>query len=265
MQPPSPCVYYAPMMHGAVQKFDHIIFKMNPTYRRSLELFAMESPSLDDIEDLRRSAAETITAIKTWGEEQEGEWAPKTVGRISSRMASLSPDGHFWPGRIERFSDVYIAGVWNTWRKTYILALSILVRCRKVLGSTESNKPEESTAQSLAEAVAASVPSHLLERLDEWMLEDENRIKTARPGRPSGGLFLLHPLFVVSRATIVSPDLREYFSDRLAWIGRHMGISQASVVADVCLFDPSLPQCFADLFSSPNSRCPVGRWPRATS
>ena len=55
------------------------------------------------------------------------------------------------------------------------------------------------------------------------------------PNNSISGLMIMYVLYVVSKLPIVPIHLREIFKQHLAWIGRVMGIGQASLLADVSI------------------------------
>ena len=57
--------------------------------------------------------------------------------------------------------------------------------------------------------------------------------KLEEVGRSAGGLLLMHPMNVVAKMSIVSPELQNYARDIMSWIAQEMGIGEASVLSDV--------------------------------
>mgnify|MGYP005989296833 CR=1 FL=1 len=108
------------------------------------------------------------------------------------------------------------------------MILEILFDCSTKLGQPSFQLRQR--AQKLAQEIAASVLYHLTSDAEHY-LNSLSGIESARPGRPIGGLLLLHPLNVVLRCAIISPSLRAYSSKCLAWIGKNMSIGQATVLS----------------------------------
>jgi len=139
---------------------------------------------------------------------------------------------------------VYVSSVWNTYRKCHILILDRQVRCAKKLQAKLTGSGETSTQQQeqwqreadiLARAIASSIPFHLT-RLNELESADnplDMEAKLEEVGRSAGGLLLMHPMNVVAKMSIVSPELQNYARDIMSWIAQEMGIGEASVLSDV--------------------------------
>jgi hypothetical protein len=135
--------------------------------------------------------------------------------------------------------------VWNSYRKSRLIYLDRVIQFEehfrqdarrldvhplelpRYLPKETPLEPLYSDVQDLATDIASSVPFHLTNFGSPWELN------SMTPGRSVGGLLLLHPLFVASMRSAVSPDLRAYFRRVLAWIAEHMGIGQAAIFAKV--------------------------------
>lgn len=88
-------------------------------------------------------------------------------------------------------------------------------------------------ANRLIDDAIASIPFHLTEDLPAYLKDGNERSVLQDLGKSLGGLLLMHPLYVLSQLGTVQPLGRQNMKDCLAWIGDHMGIGQASVLAEV--------------------------------
>lgn len=87
-------------------------------------------------------------------------------------------------------------------------------------------------ASALVAAIVASIPYHLT-------LDVGGYVQRASAGKqpwdiktkPVSGLLLLHPLYATASCHIVSAASRAYLVKCLDWIGKNMGIGQASLLA----------------------------------
>jgi hypothetical protein len=126
---------------------------------------------------------------------------------------------------------VYVAAVWNTYRKTHIMILDIMIRCSKYLGLND-NFLAQTKAIGLAEDIAASIPYHLTNDVRKYVRRIHDLLPTKFYGRPVGGLLILHPLWVVANSSIISRELQHHMRKQLSWIGKNMGIGQATLLAN---------------------------------
>jgi hypothetical protein len=129
---------------------------------------------------------------------------------------------------------VYVAAIWNIYRKTCLLILNVIIRCSNRLEKRNTYHDEKIKAEELANDIAASIPFHLSENLLAFVEQAENGFELAIiPGKSVGGLLLMHPLFVMSNLPVISPKLQAHMKECLAWIGTHMGIGQATWLSKV--------------------------------
>lgn len=266
-----------------VQSLDSVLVRSRPTLNLAEQLLtSSRSLSGEEVRKFREDAMVVVEEFSRWPLGQPEEWTPKTIAFIHHSEDDLS-GSIYWPGKVETYMDcnrhlrflclslltqcqVYVAAVWNTYRKARLLFLDSLIRCEPLILS-EHNKDEalplerlHSEVRDLATDIAASVP-FLLTGTSEKPLQIPHMATAvaATPGKPLGGLLLLHPLAATSMMSITPPDLRAYFKRCLAWIGDNMGIGQASLLAEVRqflqqIFDRSLT--FNVFLSGPRKLAP---------
>lgn len=175
-------------------------------------------------------------AFIQWQEVQIEDVKPRTVGHVSQGRADSKVEVGCWPGKVDAYFDLYVAGLWNTACTFRLLLLDMIVRLSKVLNDNDSYVSEQQHALTLVEDIAASIPFHLAENLQVFLRDTQGENAAARktkPGRPIGGLLLLHPLCIASKLSIVPPPLQTYTRECLEWIATNMGIGQASLLTKV--------------------------------
>jgi hypothetical protein len=131
---------------------------------------------------------------------------------------------------------VYVAAVWNNFRKVRLMIIDLILNLSKRLEDKELHLQEHENVRELVEATVASVPYHLTANPQIFTQQPGKGSGTVSPGRPIGGLLLMHPTYVISRLSVVSPQMQAYMRECLAWIGIHMGIGQAILFAKVGTF-----------------------------
>lgn len=142
----------------------------------------------------------------------------------------------------------YVAAVINTYRKTRLMLLEILCRMARQLNRREVLLGFEQQSSCLIEDILASIPYHLASDPQAYL----TFIAAGTPppiGRPVGGLLLLHPLYVLATCQSLSSSVKSYVLNVLAWIGEHMGIGQATMMAKVSDLSgyPRLTKCNMDI------------------
>jgi hypothetical protein len=129
---------------------------------------------------------------------------------------------------------VYVAAVWNTYRKNRLMILDVIVRCSKRLEIGNNYHDEKYQIDELIADLMAGIPFHLAENFASFVEQAHGSLElTIVPGRSVGGLLLMHPLFVISHLSIVGSQFQTQMRDCLAWIGNHMGIGEATMLSSV--------------------------------
>jgi len=100
------------------------------------------------------------------------------------------------------------------------MVLDIIFKSSKFLGQDDTCVQPEAKAQELADGIAASIPYHLTDDVAVYAQRIHSGLDTNYDGKPVGGLQLLHPLWVVANASVVSQELRTHMRKHLAWIGQ---------------------------------------------
>jgi hypothetical protein len=98
----------------------------------------------------------------------------------------------------------------------------------RISGDTSIHKD----VSPLTEGIVSSI-SYLLATDLQAFVESATAGSKIVPGRPAGALLSMYTLFVLSTLPMVEEKLKVYIKNCLAWIGRHMGIGQANILAKV--------------------------------
>lgn len=88
--------------------------------------------------------------------------------------------------------------------------------------------------EELTEGILSSIPFVLSANLQTF-LNNATMGSPLTPGRPVGGLLLMHTLYINSVLPIIEPKAQAYFRDCLAWVGDQMNIGQAAILSKVSL------------------------------
>jgi hypothetical protein len=134
---------------------------------------------------------------------------------------------------------VTVSYVWNVYRKTHLMVLEIMYKCRQRLELVVTKSAEQMHSQRIAEAIAASIPYHLTADAHKYLQQVRAGSKNIVLGPLVGGLFMLHSLHMAGRCSAVSQELRDYMSSQLMWIGKMMGIGQATLFGQASVSNES--------------------------
>lgn len=125
----------------------------------------------------------------------------------------------------------YIAAIWNTYRKSHIILLDIIAHLRRHIYKEETPLKLQVRAEKILADIIASIPYHLAYEVDEYLKCIQSQRSDITSSRPFSGFLLLYPLFESAKCHIVPHADRLYLLRCLSWIGEHMGIGQASLLA----------------------------------
>ena len=215
------------------QSLDNLLFLFGPIWRKADALLANQLVGSDDLYLLKVEAMALDQGFAKWQEAQAEDFKPTTVGQVSQGQARSILAVGYWPGRVDTYFDLYVAGVWNTSRTARFLLINLILKLSKILNDNQNHSREHQDALRLVEDIVASIPYHLTEDLQVFLRDMGKNAAAMNPGRPVGGLLLMHPIYVASKLLIVPQQMREYMTECLAWIGMYMGIGQASLFAKV--------------------------------
>ena len=218
---------------NANQGLDNLILEFAPIWKKA---GALTDPltAIDDLKQLQSEAINLNQAFAKWQEAQVEEFNPWTVGHVSQLPARQQFKTGYWPGKVDVYFDLYVAGVWNTTRIIRVLLIDLIITLAKMLNNDCHNSGHQD-ALRLIHDIIASIPFHLAEDLHAFLRDigDGNEASRMQPGRPIGGLLLMHPIYLASKLSMVPLQLQDYLKGCLEWIATNMGFGQASIFAKV--------------------------------
>ena len=181
----------------------------------------------------KSEASQDFTALKDacialdqrfahWQDSRVTEFKPTAAGHVIRRQETAV---RHWPGKVDTYFDLYVAGVWNIFRAARLLLIALIIKV-----SDSCDEYYIHTAKNMAKDILASIPYHLTDNLQVFL--NEGREITKR-GRSLGGLLLMHPLYIASEMPFLPEEIRANIRRCLLWIGENMGVGQAVMLARV--------------------------------
>lgn len=186
-------------------------------------------PSPDDLVALQSKCIDLARKFAQWEESRVALLKPTKIGQIHEKQNRTKIAAGYWPGRVETYFDLCVAGIWNVFRAARLLLLNLLVQI------SPSSEQVRKDAARIVESMIASVPYHLTENLQAFINGQAKHSEIPEPGKHLGGLLLMHPLYVAFKSPCLPPDVRLYLQECLLWIGDSMGLGQARLLALVSL------------------------------
>ncbi|KAL4862125.1 hypothetical protein BDV12DRAFT_203344 [Aspergillus spectabilis] len=226
-------IFSTPRSTHRGKDLDDLLLRLQPFYDVS-EMIIIDQVTLlglDKLQNLQTEAIALKNDIDEWQQAQPNHFRPTKIGRIVPNTAHSGPQIGYWPGRIDVYPDFYVAATWNVSRVARCFLIYLISRLSDALGENSDllNTLEEASSQ--VEDIVASIPYHLSDDIQVFIQHADKRAMI-EPGRTAGGLLLMHPLYVISKLPIIAREMQDYILDCLLWIGYHMGIGQATVLAE---------------------------------
>ncbi|KAL2867803.1 putative C6 transcription factor [Aspergillus lucknowensis] len=227
---------FSPMCsRGRGKDLDSLLVRLMPVFKEAEALLSRSSGpfDFDRLGTLKEDAAALSSDLAHWQQAQTAKVKPATIGHITmtTRSAKSSPEAGYWPVRVDKYCDFYFAAIWNISRTARCLLISIMIQVSDILNDSSNRSTNTQDLHLQVEGILASIPYHLTEDV-ETFLRNNGRQEISNAGRAAGGLLLMHPIYALSKLPGVSPEMREYMRKCLAWIGRNMGVGQASLLAN---------------------------------
>ncbi|KAJ5661817.1 uncharacterized protein N7477_009433 [Penicillium maclennaniae] len=185
---------------------------------------------------LLREALNLDGKFKQWSEAQSQRNRPTVIGQVSKTTALESIVG-YWPGRVDVYFDRYIAGIWNIYRAARLYLSELILTLSNGNRNPRTDPRHGQDMDDLVQDVLSSIPYHLTENLYGFLNQIDSGAPLANVGQAASGLFLMHPLHVISNLSLVDLDVRCYLKRCLLWIGKNMGIGQASLFSKSSTFE----------------------------
>lgn len=155
-----------------------------------------------------------------------------------------------FPGRVDVYSDFWIASVWNLTRATRLVLAAITIRCAAWVCWPVDYRttPEYATASQICvntiADIIASVPYHLGWHTKRKHLFANIELSGFACGEESSskslpGYFLIWPLTCLITQDHATDAQRQWVSGRLRYIGDELGLKYSKTLSKVRLASPS--------------------------
>ncbi|TGO24684.1 hypothetical protein BPAE_0097g00300 [Botrytis paeoniae] len=209
------------------------------------ELMASAKRTPQDFENvlnLMRRAEAIEQSYSEWAESMPAQCNYKPIGWIDAIPEEKLAESKYFPGKIDKYHEVWVAHIWNLSRGSRLLNNSTIVRCAAWLCSPQDYRTTVEyekamiAGKEMIRDVIASVPNCLGEiptAMDikipsehSFACGDESNARA----KGLSGLFILWPLFSVATSDFVSKSQRTWVLGRMKYAAEELGVSQGSTV-----------------------------------
>ncbi|KIX09256.1 uncharacterized protein Z518_00335 [Rhinocladiella mackenziei CBS 650.93] len=223
-------IIYAPFSNGSVHAIDTVLVDLHPLLQKTRALLSNTVTFPEDVGRVLQEAMRLDKEYSKWPASQPDEWRPWRVEPCEQASVRYP---EWWPRKADFYFDLYVAAAWNTYRKTRLMLLDVIMQCLNRLQVKDAYGQKQAEIAELADAIMSSIPFHVTDQFHNLMQQPNHVTGKVSPGKSVGGLLLMHPVYVAANLDVVSPHLRAQMRNCLAWIGEHMGIGQATVFSKV--------------------------------
>ncbi|KAI1863636.1 hypothetical protein JX265_008853 [Neoarthrinium moseri] len=210
---------------------------------------------------IRRSQMVDQEAV-SWMRDVPDFWKYRTVAWEDNVPNGDYARAEVYPGRIDLYTDFWIASVWNMCRTSRLINASLIVRCAAWVSAPVDYRttPEYATcSRTCVEVITdiiASVPYHL-----GWHLKRKDVLQKANLGQFAcgeedslkglAGYFLTWPLACVHGQDYTTDTQRAWVNGRLKYIGDELGVKYAHILSQLQVRIPSMMIRRDGLMASP--------------
>jgi hypothetical protein len=123
---------------------------------------ALDNPftTLECFSALRDEASAAELDLASWQETRSSEFKPTAIGQVIIEQPKADYSVGFWPGPIDTYVDMYVAGVWNTSRVARLLLISLMWEISIIIHDGADVGYEKAETIRIVDQIVASVPYH---------------------------------------------------------------------------------------------------------
>jgi hypothetical protein len=233
------------------QKLNLRVAEYRAEVNRLLGVLNRSTESIEIILDLMRQCQVLDQELINWMSNLPEQYVFTTVAWEDHVPNGDYSKAEVYPGRVDAYQDWWIASCWNLARCARVVLASMIVRCAAWVCSPVDYRttPEYATAaKSCADMLTdmiASVPFQLGWFRNRTHLLEQANIASFPCGHEEAlkgllGYWLTWPLTVIHGQDYATDSQRAWAHGRLEFIGNHVGIKYANMLADVSFKSPFL-------------------------
>ncbi|KAL7905812.1 hypothetical protein GGI35DRAFT_471337 [Trichoderma velutinum] len=231
-------VVYSPSNDMRIRRLDATLLKFHNFHQRAGMHLMQKFPTAE--ENLKLESINGSDPI----------YSRMTIASFDEATPELSGCTYSHSGPVDKYSDYFIAAVWNTHCKSQVMLLDTMAHLVGRMSGEDAILQFKQRAEKMIMEIIASIPYHLAHNINDYLNCIQSRTTAIPSNGAFSGLLLLYPLFESSKCKIVPYKDRLYLARCLLWIGEHMGIGQASLLGNCVnrrmsephpLHDPQFP------------------------
>ncbi|KXJ90603.1 hypothetical protein Micbo1qcDRAFT_148510 [Microdochium bolleyi] len=234
-----------------IQRFALKAAEIRAEVARVMSTMQRTSTSTEIMMAVIRRCQQVDLDIQSWMQTRPENWQCKTVAWEDS----IPNNGDYskidiFPGRVDMFTDLYIASVWSLARTTRMLMATTIMRCAAwIVAPVDYRTTSEYATSSricveMVTDIIASIPYHfgLRQQRPGWGIEGNNSGFGCGDGTDTSclaGYFAVWPLGHIYHSDFATDNQVAWVGGRLKYIGDVLGVKYALIIRSLRLKLPS--------------------------
>jgi hypothetical protein len=237
---------------------------------RAMTLIPRITENFSKVIELIRRAQELEQAFQDWEASVPDEWRVKPVAWAEAIPDSDLSISEVYPGKIEIYTDLFIASQWNLARVSRLFLSGIIIRCAAWICAPVDYRTTPDYAQAsrlgidMINDIIASIPYHLgwrgfrSESTTELRTRDVSAFACGdtsfENGKTLGAFFIVWPIFTAACSDFTTDAQRKYILARMNYMTDVMGLNGAAVLTHVRIQWHFIRSVYPNFYFLPN--CP---------
>jgi hypothetical protein len=165
---------------------------------------------------LMKAVSSLAAELAAWVRTLPELWSYKAVAHLDRCLGTDLESSDVYPGNVDRYCDIWISSMWNSYRCCRIISHAIRIQCIAWLASSLDYKSTTECIQSyqvvqqMVDEICATVPFHLgsqtIQGQGDFTIPSPRGSPCgedhAKSPKALGGYFLVWPLFVLQASTV---------------------------------------------------------------
>ncbi|KAH7369702.1 hypothetical protein BKA65DRAFT_3593 [Rhexocercosporidium sp. MPI-PUGE-AT-0058] len=219
----------------------------------ALSTFPRTPEYLQEVSSIMRRGQALEAECVEWEAALPDEWRPRTVSWVDQVPGGDITKAEVFPGKVDMYTDISIANLWNQMRVARLFISGAVVRCAAWICSPVDYRTTPEYAQAvrlsvdLITDVIAATPYHLGWRVSQGGILKSGDFASPYSGdsgvtssKAIGGVFMMWPLFSISNMDYISDAQRVWVKGRLMYVSETLGLNHAKVLSNFHLRLPSM-------------------------
>ncbi|KAF4633836.1 hypothetical protein G7Y89_g4268 [Cudoniella acicularis] len=153
-------IFSVPALGHLGESLDDLLLSLDLLWTASEALVSSE-----DFKPLKNAGIALDQRFIEWEATRVAEFKPTTIGSIGKSHKEFEAGVGYWPGTVDTYFDLYVAGVWNIYRSARLLLITLILRLSR--DSRENDnciKYIQIAAHTVEDMLASNATKHFTDK-----------------------------------------------------------------------------------------------------